>query len=258
MGHIRLGTLPNSVPWHRVVELIAGDADVAAVASATTLAALKGLLRTESDDTFSQPFHALTELILSARDPNTAQAIRETSHHVVDAPDWVEIVANYSDTVDARLRGGTRSDLTEIAKLAGVESLTRVLNRKSSSLFETTPDDAQKSIRGLGTRSGFAALTHEYFTCFTQRFLTYHLGRELGLHVGGNGAFDNTRAHDQFVRQLNVHCREAAVITKRFGGDWCSKHQFLGDISQSKTRRFVNYCMKKLRSVLLSRRSRDG
>lgn len=93
---------------------------------------------------------------------------------------------------------------------------------------------------------------------FTQRFLTYHLDRELSNHVGGNGRFSNTSAHNQFNAQLAVHCREAALIVRKFAGGWYSKAHFEGGISATKSRNFTNYCLTKLRRELSIRGKRDA
>ncbi len=57
MGHIRLGELPRSRKWERVVELLKDDGDLAAVAAATLwfLAShesdLRNLSKTMADET---------------------------------------------------------------------------------------------------------------------------------------------------------------------------------------------------------------
>src|SRR5262249_42746648 len=83
-------------------------------------------------------------------------------------------------------------------------------SERASSLFETTAAEARRAARSFSTQAGFATLAHEFFARFTKRFLTYHLDRELGLHVGGNGVFDNPKAHDEFIGRLSVHSRGPA------------------------------------------------
>jgi hypothetical protein len=258
VGHIRVGTLPDTAPWHRTVALIAAEADVAAVAAATTEAAAAGLDRAGKDPGVADPLLLLTQVVLSARGPDFAGTLRDAGVKVGDAPDMVDLTSAFSDAADRQLRRTGRTDLGEMSRLAAVEALTACVGRKASNLFETTPAEVQKSVRDLSTQKGFAGLAHEYFSRFTARFLKYHLGRELGLHVGGNGVFEDTRAHDRFNEQLSVHCREAAGVTHRYAGDWYSKQNFQGGIDRPKARRFVAHCIKKLRHQVLVRGARDG
>jgi hypothetical protein len=258
VGHIRLGTLPDTAPWRRVIGLIANGADVAAVAEATTAAAAAGLDRASRDPGVSFPFFLLTRVVLAARDSDFAAALRDAGIAVGEAPEVIDVTSAFGEAADRRLRVLGRTDLGEMARLAASEALTVLLSRKASNLFEITPAEVRRAAYRLSTRAGFATLAHDFYARFARRFLTYHLGRELGLHVGGNGVFDDTKAHDQFVDRLSVHCREAAEITHRYAGEWYSKQNFQGGITEPKTRKFVGHCLQKLRTELQSRGARDG
>jgi hypothetical protein len=132
-----------------------------------------------------------------------------------------------------------------------------LLRQRSTHFFETSPDDVQRAARELSTRQGFATLAHDFFARFTQRFLTYHLGRELANHVGGNGRFADPAEHNEFVENLQVHCREAAGIMRTYAGDWYSKANFERAMTPVKARDFVNYTLQKLRKELAIRGDRD-
>jgi hypothetical protein len=258
VGHIRLGTLPDTAPWRRVVGLIADGADVAAVAESATSAAADGLDRARRDPGVSDPFYLLTKVALAARDADFAEGLRAAGIPVGDAPDVMEVVSGLGAAADRRLRTAGRTDLGEIARLAATEALTSLLSERASSLFETTAAEARRAARSLSTQAGFATLAHEFFARFTKRFLTYHLDRELGLHVGGNGVFDTPKAHDEFISRLSVHCREAAEITRRYAGAWYSKNNFQGGITEPKAAKFVGHCLQKLRKELERRGARHG
>jgi hypothetical protein len=259
MGHIRLGTLPNTAPWRRVVGLIAEAADVAAVAAATTAAAKNGLKEGHDDDGLSSAVWLLTQTVLAARQSDFGNALREAGIPVSGQPEVFDIIAAFSEAVDTRLWStGGRTDIGEMAQLAGVESLTRLLSDRSTRLFETAAEDVKQATRELSTERGFATLFHDFFAGFTRRFLTYHLGRELSNHVGGNGRFPDPGEHDAFVHELDTHCRQAALIVKEFAGKWFSKNNFEGGITPRKARNFANYALKKLRSELERRGAHDG
>ena len=145
-----------------------------------------------------------------------------------------------------------------MGQLAVVETLTSLIGDRSTSLFGTTPAEVQQAVHDFSTKKGFSTLAYDFFSRFTQRYLTYHLGRELSNHVGGNGRFANPAEHTEFVSQLATHCREAAIIVREFSGGWYSKANFEDGISETKARKFVNFALKKLRKELKIRGERDG
>ena len=110
-----------------------------------------------------------------------------------------------------------------------------------------------KAFRSLSTPKGFSALAHEFFARFAQRFLHYHLDRELSHHIGGNGRFPDRRARDEFAADLEIHCREAAIIVKKYSADWFSKAKFADGIGEAEARKFARTCTTKLRKELLIR-----
>ena len=259
MGHTRLATLPDTAPWRRVVSLIADDGDAGAVARATTQAALKGFEIAQGDSGLAAATLLLTNVVLAARQPDFAHALADAGIQVAGAPDVFDVIGGFSDALDYRLfKAGGRTDLGEMAQLAAVESLAHLLGQRSASLYGTAPADVCRAAQELSTQGGFATLAHEFFSRLTQRFLTYHLGRELSNHVGGNGRFADLTEHTEFVRQMEVHCRETAAIVRDFAGGWYSKSNFLGGVTPAKARGFVSHALTKLRAELERRGGRDG
>jgi hypothetical protein len=259
VGHLRLGTLPDTARWWHVVKRLADGADAGAVAAATTSAALKGLKQARGDDGLAHTVWLLAQTALAARAPDFADALRRVGIATTPRPDVLELAGAFTAAVDRHLfENCSRTDLGEMAQLAAVESLTTLLTRRSASLFDTTPDEVRTAARSLSTRDGFATLAHEFFARFARRFLTFHLGRELSNHVGGNGCFADPDEHTAFVEQLARHCREAAAIARRYAGDWYSKANFEGGISPAKAGRFADHALDKLREELRIRGARDG
>ena len=260
MGTQRLGTLPDTAPWRQVVGLIADDAELSAIAGATTKAAVAGLQKARNDQGLHYTFFLLARFAVSARDDNFTANLRAEGFRVSDAPEVFELVAAFTEIVDLGLQQRrSRTDLGEIAQLAGVQALTELLGQRSTDLFGTTAAEVQRAARQLSTPRGFGTLAHEFFARFSHRFLTYHLGRELPLHIGGNGRFADPEQHNAFVDQLAVHCREAAAIVRDFAADWYSKAlspQGKG-ITPQHTRGFVAHAITKLEGELTIRGTRD-
>jgi hypothetical protein len=258
MGHNRVSVLPDTAPWREVVGLVADDADLSCVAAATTEAASKGLDLARNDAGVHFPLLLLVKVVQAARTDDFAESLRDAGIAVDDQPDAFDLSSGFHQAIDRRLDRVGRSDVGEMAQLAAVESLSALLAQRSANLYDTTPTDIQKTVKSFSTESGFATLAHEFYAQFTQRFLTYHLGREIGLHVGSNGRFVDTDGHSEFIDRLKTHCREASVIAQTYAGNWYSKQTFQGGIDDSKARQFVRHCLDKLRRELIKRGTRNG
>src|SRR5262245_9344404 len=144
MGHMRLGTLPDTAPWRRVVGLIAAGAGAAAVAGATSRAAVAGLRIARTDEGLAHCFWQLARLAEAGRHDDYAAALREAGLPVAGAPTAFEVAGCFSDAIDRQLRAlADRSDVAEMAQLAAVEALTAQLTGRAASLFGTTPAEAR-------------------------------------------------------------------------------------------------------------------
>jgi hypothetical protein len=261
MGTQRVGTLPDTAPWRRVVGLIADAADVAVICAATTEAALQGLEKARRDEGLAFSFFLLARFALASSEDDFAGALCDERLNVSDHPDVFDLASAFSETVDQRLfLTRSRTDLGEMAQLAAVEALTALLGQRSADLFGTTPAEVRREAKRLSTERGFGTLAHEFFACFTQRFLIYHLSRELPLHIGGNGRFADPEQHNSFVDQLKVHCREAAAIVRDFASDWYGKALSPKgrSITRTSARGFVSHALTKLHHQLMTRGARDG
>lgn len=247
MGHQHILTLPDTQPWNRPVQLLAEDADLADITRQTMRAALKGLELARNDRGLIYSFHLLCRTARAAREPVFAEALGIVSVFVRSPLDICELITAFCEAVDRELvlRKG-RTDISEMGQLAAIETLTTLLQRKSTSLYAGDQPELKVLVYELSTKSGVESLAHEFFSRFCHRFLGYHLGRELSNHVGGNGRFADPQSHTEFLERLLVHCREVAAITTEYAGKWYSHSNFDGGIDYAKARRFVNRCLGKL------------
>ena len=259
MGHSRLGTLPDTRPWRKVVGTIADGADAAAVAQATSEAAADGLVAAQKDPGFSQVVFLLARVVLAARDEDFSASLGKLGVVVPGEPTVYDLTAGLSAALRAwhRRTETHRSDFAAMAALAATESLTACVRGRAASLFPAEDDD-RTALRRLSTPGGFATLAHEFFSRFTRRYLLYHLDRELPLHAGGCGRFADHRDRRQFDADLDTHCRETATITKTYAGEWYSKEKFESGISFAAAKRFGTKCLKKIGAELAVRGGRDG
>lgn len=259
MGHNRLGTLPDTRPWRRVVAHIAEGESAAAVAAAASEAAVQGLERGQSDRGVARVVWLLARTAVAARRDDFAGALAALGVHTPAEPGLFDLTAAFAAAMRAWYSThAARTDLGEMAVLAACEAETVCVGERVTGLFPTG-DEVRRTVRDFSTKNGFAALAHEFFSSFVRRFLLYHLGRELSQHVGGNSRFADHAAHTAFLDDLRVHCREVAVIARDYSGGWYDKAKFEQGITEEQARRFAAHCLGgKLRRELAVRGRRHG
>jgi len=126
MGHSRIGTLPQTRPWRKVVGLITQGADVGAVAAATARAAESTLASAAHDPALRHSFWLLTQILTAAKSDNFVDALRRAGLYVGHSPTLPEICAAFMEATDRHVQPAGRTDLGELAQISAVESLSAV------------------------------------------------------------------------------------------------------------------------------------
>ena len=248
MGHTRLGNLPRTRKWQEVVGLIEGGAGIAQIANATITAAERGLNLAAEDKGLVETVWLLTQLPLAARSDDFAGALRNAGLDVSDSPGLMEVVGAFSDAVDRRLaNNGGRTDLGEMAQMAASETISKVIGRRTQSLFGTTQEDVKNAFSGLATNKQFSGFARDFFSGLTNKCLDYFVGRAVSYHVGEGRRFRTLAQQGEFVSALETHCREASRIVEEFSGGWFSKTNWeKGGISRQDAAGFAHVAMGKL------------
>ena len=254
MGHQHLLGIPRTKDWRGVVELIAGGADLVAIAAASSRAAEKSMIDAANDAAVRQAFFLLAQIPQAAVGDGFAENLRRLGLSVSDDPTLIEIGTTMMDAIDrfvARL--GRHTDFGEIAQLSAVESLQAIAGRELSDLFGANEIRTRQAIGALGKGRQFAVLARDFFSRLTRRHLTFYLDRELACHVGSGRRFSNLLDHDEFEEAIILHCREASRIIKEFAEQWYDKHLAEGGIGRDEAGRFVAVAAGKIREELSRR-----
>jgi hypothetical protein len=256
MGHVRLGILPKSRKWAKVVDELDLGASVDGIAALSADAAEAGLKKASSDPIFLHSFWLLTQIPLAARGPDFVGELRRLGVPVADRPGLIDVVSAVTAAIDdhARMRGG-RTDLGEMAQMAAVESITALVGPSLPSLFGPTSEEVQRAIGRLASGDRFSGLAREFFARLTQRSLGYYLSRELNRHIGDGKRFATDTARARFDQALDQHCREASLIVEAFAGGWYGKNVYQGGgLTPDAIRKFAPVAFRKIRAELGKRR----
>lgn len=257
MGHIRLGTLPQSKQWRAVVDLLEGDADLLQIAEAAARASESDLKRASSDPLFQFVSALLVQLPLWARAPRFDEALRGIGADPEAASSLAGLLTELSGAIDAEAyRSGRVSDAGELAKAALLESLSVQLQARVPSLFEPSPQDVRSALGALSQGKNFALLARDFFARLTYRSLDYYLSREMAVHTGQEKRFATDADRVAFQNDLAQHTFEASRIVEEFAAGWYGKTVWQKQqLDQEGINKFTAYAFKKLRGELGRRRA---
>jgi hypothetical protein len=280
MGTHLLQAMVRTPGYKRVVALLgdsagrAGTAGVGAgtleaVADATLTASVLGFELAKSDRGLGYCFYLLARIARAAAlEGDFAVGLEQVgltsarpATGLMDAPlrpseattsyTVFALAAAFAAAVDRQLRRSrARTDLGELAQLAATETLCALCVPASETLFGATEATVRRALRPYGTNAGFARLAHDFFARLTRRYLEYHLSRELSNHVGARRRFANVDEHNEFLRQLDRHCRVATSVLRPFARGWYGVHNFRDDLTLEKAGGFVAHALEKVRDAL--------
>lgn len=253
MGHIRLGLLPSTKKWRRIVGYIGCGAAAPQIATATLDAAEKGLEAAHKDVGVVETIWLLMQLPHAARTDDFAAGLRACGLTVSDEPGLMEVIGAAVEAVEAKTpncRG--RTDLGELARMTLGETIASVIGGHVRGLFDTTADDVRAAFGRHTTVKRFGELAHDFFTRFTGKFLNYHLSRALPLEVGQGKRFSSLADKAAFDAELADHCRDRARVVERFAGEWLSKERWESDggLTRESVRKFVYGSVRKIAAGL--------
>jgi hypothetical protein len=257
MGHIRLPSLPKTKRWGEVVALLGSDSGtVAAIAAATLDAIDKRFVASGVDPGLVRVVWLLSKLPDAARSGSLANELGMLGVSASSSPTVAGLTAELAKAIDDHFDAHhRRTDSAEMALGAAVESLTRELKQRTTTLFPDASDVA-RALASIGTESQFGKLVGSFFARFTNRCLRSFVDRELPRHIGPGHRFRSLADQNGFSQALEHHCQQAAKIVETFAGSWWSKARHEGDLSEERTSRFVSYALQKMRDEL--RRGEQG
>lgn len=256
MGHIRLGTLPQSKKWRSVVALLQADADVLEIALAASAAAERDLGRMPNDPVFQFVIGLLVRAPLIARSPDYASYLNELGITQEQSGSVAGLLAGLGRVLDeVSYQAGRSSDAGELAKASLLESLSIHLRDSVPSLLEPTAADVRKALASLSSGQEFSKLARDFFARLAFRSIDYFLSRELANHTGNGQRFATDTDRTIFQQDLAQHTFEAAKIVESYAGGWYGKTVWQkGELTPEAIDRFARYSFKKLRSELGRRR----
>ena len=254
MGHLRVGYLPKTLPWRRVVGLLEEDPDnTPAIAGATVHAAHRELEILKGDPSLAYCFWILTRITWYARQPDFSTQLEQIGINLAGSSSALSFVSAVSDHVRTHtsLYPGA-GVFREIGNLALKRALSDAIVSSTPTFFGSTLQNVQEGCRKYSSQKQFGILATNFFSDFLARFLRYFTDKELSNHIGPARRLESIDDGKTFNDALETYARQSSRIVEDFASGWYSKNNWKseGDVTEKDARKFVAYALKKLQMEL--------
>jgi hypothetical protein len=254
MGHVRLGRLPRTIRWRRVVNLLnSAPHDAPAVGRATLAAADSRLSELSRDPSLVHCYWVLTRIASASRAPDFALALKGLGIDLPTAPSALGFIAGVNDQVRGVLvRLPESGPFGDVASLALRRALSETVGTEGRTLFGSSFDDAHRAFAAHATPDRFGDIAQRFFGDVLARTLRFYVDKELAYAVGAGHAMQGGADAEAFSQALDTYARESARIMRDFAADWYSKRNWEsgGAISREEASGFVAVAVRKLRREL--------
>lgn len=250
MGHERVGALPRTKPWSRVVAQIAhasgSDGDVATLAR-TTLANVRSRLRNiHQDGGVIAAFQFLIALAVSG----SADRVRiKPPIDLREDPSPLQLASGLSQWVQAHSRSAEYGDIARRAATDAIALWTEQQKRQLD--FTGEAWKASETWRKAGTGSGFCEVARLFFAKFTERYLNYFLCREASAEVSNIEERNQLESRLQdHIDAVSKHAFETARIAQSFAAGWFNRYARAGMPPPEQIERFLAISFGKISEEL--------
>ncbi len=171
MGHQRLGEIPKTQKWKKVVEKITSEVgaspsgqatpqvDVAQIAYEILIAGEGGLAEATNDPGLQSTVYLLTQIVLSARQEDWQAGLAAIGLKLDKDASVFDLTGEVQRVIDEDVRRhGRPTTVGEIARQAAGEALAELTRDEAISLFGSGRDEVQQAVKKLSTKAGFAKL----------------------------------------------------------------------------------------------------
>ncbi len=254
MGHERIGILPRTTRWRKIVAELAkfptAEDNVPQLASGT-LECVRTRFREIHKDTGVQ---ATFEFLVG---------LAATGGTGEPPPEWSNLPVDFTNNssplrIAQALRTWVsgREDSLEyrsLAERAATDAITAWHSGQTEQgqLFGSSADVANVWKRAANG-AGFCELSRLFFAKFTERYLNYFLEREASAALPTIEDRERFREQlHQHVDQVSQHAFETAKITQSFAAAWYNRHARRGRPSQREVEQFLSRAFGKIREELL-------
>lgn len=228
MGHERVGILPKSVRWNRLVFQMGGffasEVPVGALAAQTLQNVRRQYETLFQDDAVKAAFAFLVKFAHACRSQDPHEALKASGIPMAEKATLLSIVRTLKEQIPQQQAVTEYGQITIGAAADAIGNWYKQNASQQLPLFEPS-DEFLDSWRPLGNGSGFCELSRLFFGKVTERYLNYFLERAASAtcpSLEHRERFqEDIRSH---VDAVSKHAFETAKITESFAAGWFNGH----------------------------------
>jgi hypothetical protein len=246
MGHERIGFLPKSQSWRRIIDQLSQFSNNENVISQIADKTLENIRSTYKamphNESVIKAMQFLVTLSISAKSNNQTEFLNAHGINInkeITLFTLARCAKFYISTEQGSL------EINKIASDAVLETIAKYEHRnqdKQNSLF----DDPVSSVwTNIGTGAAFCELARDFFSAFTDRHLRYYIEREAANTIDNFQKIENFST--MLTSQISQHAYETSKIMQSFAAGWFNKYAIEGVPSEHEIRGFLNLSFEKMR-----------
>lgn len=255
MGHERIGYLPKSKKWRRIVDDIGSftstQSNVVRIASETTKNVRSQFKRIEEDKGVLSAFKFIILLAYSSSLKNSTSFLKKEGIILPSNFNLFDLTTSIQDFVSQNQESKEYSSFASQSIVDTVSEWAREHQVQQSLIFNST-DNPFETWRKAANGAGFCELSRKFFSKFTERYLKYFLEREASARIGN--MFDRHEFNKKLaehVQDISQHAFETSKITQSFSAGWFNKVIKEGVPDDEKIQGFLSFAFQKINSELL-------
>lgn len=249
MGHERVGYLPKSKSWTKIVESIHGfsssHSDVSTIAR-QTLKNVKGrFLALGNDDAFHASFKCIVILSYANRTADPLAFLSKHGLNLSSEAGLFQLTCATQKLMEIQKGSKEYSTLATKALIDTINNWVRT-NKPSTNLFQYD-EGVLGSWKKASEGKGFCEVSREYFCQFTTQYLKYFLDRTASAQIDSiSDRHVFSEAIKDHIADISVHAFETSKIAQSFSAGWFNANAKDSFPSDKKIKGFLGVVTKKI------------
>jgi len=254
MGHERVGMLPKTDKWRRLVESLAvsmmSPAEAGEIASQTIHNVRQQYQRIMFDDGVKAAFKFLIILSIFSKKENPSKALADVGIHIEGNPTPLATTKAAHQFIRENYGLPEYARIAQYATGDALVSWHRNHQPKQTTLFDL-PEIPYEIWQKSGNGAGFCELSRLFFAKFTERYLNYFLEREATAAIASISERDAfSRSLDKYLGNISQHAFETSKITQSFAAGWYNRYSKDDVPSDKRIEAFLVLAFEKMREEL--------
>ena len=262
MGHERIGYLPKTQKWRRIVENIgeaaSGGVDIAQIASQTTRNVRSKFKNIEEDKGVLSAFKYIILLAHSSRLQDSEGFLASEGIDLPKDFNLFDLTQSIQDFISKNQDSKEYSAFATQSMIDTVAEWSKENQVQQSLIFDSDRRNSFEAWQKAANGSGFCEISRKFFSKFTERYLKYFLEREASARI--NNLFDRhefNKKLEAHVEEISKHAFETSKIAQSFSAGWFNNHVKDSVPENKKIQGFLSFAFQKLNSELLREEKRE-